>query len=64
MYNVIRLFSALLIILVITPQTEKENILIKKFHESGMFINYAEAKKVLKSITWCFTFIFFIIGLF
>lgn len=64
MFNFLRLFFALLIILLITPQTEKENIVLKKFHESGIFINYSEAKRVLKIITWFLIFLFLVIGLF
>lgn len=62
MFTLLRLISALFLILLITPQTNKENILLRKFHESGFFMNYNEAKSFLNIITWItISFFLFII---
>lgn len=58
MSNGIRLFFGLFVILLITPQTQKDNILLRLFHESGFFMNYTEAKNILQIMTW-FSMIFF-----
>nr|YP_009106218.1 hypothetical chloroplast RF47 [Binuclearia lauterbornii]AIT95063.1 hypothetical chloroplast RF47 [Binuclearia lauterbornii] len=63
MFNLIRLVFALLLIVLITPQTDKENIVLRKFHESGFFMNYNEAKHFLNRITWISIGFFLIITL-
>ena len=63
MFNLIRLVFALILIVLITPQTDKENIVLRKFHESGFFMNYNEAKKFLNRITWLSIGFFLIITL-
>nr|AYJ22365.1 hypothetical protein Ycf47 [Avrainvillea sp. HV04061] len=53
-----------IVLLVIVPQTSKENSLIITFNNSGLFKNYAEAKKNLLISTWITIFLFFIFKLF
>jgi protein translocase SecG subunit len=49
---------AVLVVLIILPQTPTENILLRKFHETGIFTNYSEAQSFLNRFTWCCIFIF------
>ena len=58
-----RFILALIIILLIAPQTQKENMLLTEFHESGFFANYAESKHFLNCLTWVTIFIFLAIHL-
>lgn len=58
-----RFILALIIILLIAPQTPKENFLLTEFYESGLFDNYAESKKFLVRLTWFTIFLFIIIHL-
>nr|YP_009330312.1 hypothetical protein [Lambia antarctica]ANN39067.1 hypothetical protein [Lambia antarctica] len=50
----------LLLLIILTPQTPKENTLLLDFNESGLFSTYSEAKNVLKIITYFTIFLFFI----
>ena len=56
MFQSIRLFLALFVILLLTPQTPTENALLRKFHESGIFTNYGEAKWFLNFFSDHFEF--------
>jgi hypothetical protein len=57
-----RIFISLLVIGLILPQTEFDNLLVRKFNETGFFANYAEAKSVLKWLTWGTIFFFLFIN--
>lgn len=57
-----RLLLAFLVILVILPQTEFDNLLLRRFNETGLFSNYAEAKSVLKWLTWALLFGFLLLN--
>jgi preprotein translocase subunit SecG len=57
-----RIFISLLVICLILPQTEFDNLLVRKFNETGLFANYAEAKSVLKWLTWGTIFLFLFIN--
>lgn len=59
-----RLLLAFLVILVILPQTEFDNLLLRRFNETGLFSNYAEAKSVLKWLTWTLLFLFLVLNWF
>lgn len=59
-----RIFISLLVICLILPQTEFDNLLVRKFNETGFFANYAEAKSVLKWLTWGCVFLFLLINYF
>jgi preprotein translocase subunit SecG len=63
MINTIRLILALIVLLLIAPQTQKSNIVLRVFHESGFFIDYGEAEWFLKTLTWLSIFSFLIISL-
>jgi hypothetical protein len=52
MLSFFHLIIGILIIILIVPQTPTENIVLRKFLETGFFVNYAEAKSVLNFITW------------
>lgn len=60
MLNLIQLIIAIFIIFLIVPQTPTENIVLRKFLETGLFTNYNEAKSVLNFITW-FLICFFLL---
>jgi len=55
-----RFILALITILLIAPQTQKENTLLIEFYESGLFSNYSETKHFLNWLTWITIFIFLI----
>lgn len=60
----LRLFFALLIIILIVPQTPYENIVLRILHETGFFSNYGETKFFLNFITWFSIIVFLILTLF
>ena len=64
MFYFFQLAISILIILIIVPQTPTENILLRKFHETGIFTNYNEAKSFLISFTWFSILVFLIITFF
>ncbi len=49
-----------LIIILIVPQTPTENVVLRKFLDSGLFTSYSEAKKILNLLTWGLIFSFLI----
>lgn len=53
-----RLLFSILLILLILPQTSFDNVVIRSFNETGLFSNYAEAKKVVTFATWACLFLF------
>lgn len=53
-----RLIFAILLILLILPQTSFDNVRVRSFNETGLFSNYAEAKKVVSVATWACLFLF------
>nr|YP_009105294.1 hypothetical chloroplast RF47 [Pedinomonas tuberculata]AIT93948.1 hypothetical chloroplast RF47 [Pedinomonas tuberculata] len=59
-----RVLIAILVIILILPQTEFDNLLVRKFNETGFFANYAEAKSVLKWLTWGMIFLFLTVNYF
>ena len=61
---ILRIFLALLLLLLLVPQTTKLNLLLRLFHESGFFGTYREAKNVLIRVTWGTIFLFFIVTYF
>jgi preprotein translocase subunit SecG len=63
MLNIIRLFIALFVLVLIAPQTQKSNIVLRIFHESGFFIDYGEAKWFLTILTWISISLFLILSL-
>lgn len=63
MLNIIQLVIALFVLVLIAPQTQKSNIVLRIFHESGFFIDYGEAKWFLTVLTWISIFIFLIFSL-
>lgn len=64
MLLIIRLFLSVFILLLIAPQTQKSNIILRVFHESGFFIDYGEAESFLKTLTWGSIFLFLILSVF
>lgn len=53
-----RLVFAILLILLILPQTSFDNVRVRRFNETGLFANYAEAKQVVTRATWACLFLF------
>jgi len=58
MIKIIQLLSGLLILLIVIPQTPTENIVLRKFNETGFFSNYKNAKKFVDILTWSLIVIF------
>ena len=58
MLNFFQFLTGILIIVLIVPQTPTENIVLRKFLETGFFTNYNEAKYFLKVTTWFLIFVF------
>jgi preprotein translocase subunit SecG len=52
MLQIIQTIIGLLIILLVVPQTPTENVVLRKFLDTGLFTNYSEAKYFLKISTW------------
>ena len=61
MLNFFQFFIAILLIVLIVPQTPTENIVLRKFLETGFFINYSEAKSFLETTTWFLISLFLIL---
>ena len=61
MLHGLQFIVGILIIILIVPQTPTENIVLRKFLETGWFTNYSEAKIFLKITTWCLIFLFLIL---
>jgi len=55
MFQLLKLFQILFgffLIIIIIPQTPTENVVLRKFSETGFFTNYNEAKTFLTRFTW------------
>jgi hypothetical protein len=63
MLSTIRLIIALFVLILIAPQTQKSNLVLRVFHESGFFVDYSEAKWFLNSLTWFAILIFLILSI-
>nr|YP_009105227.1 hypothetical chloroplast RF47 [Pseudochlorella signiensis]AIT93871.1 hypothetical chloroplast RF47 [Pseudochlorella signiensis] len=63
MLNIIQLTFAILVIVLIVPQTPTENALLRIFYETRVFpnSNYGQTKKFLNLLTWVCIFIFLIL---
>jgi preprotein translocase subunit SecG len=61
---ILRVFLALLLLLLLVPQTTKLNLLLRLFNESGFFSTYREAGRVLVRVTWSTIFLFLIVTYF
>ena len=64
MLNLPRLVFAIFVIVLITPQTPKANILLKALCSKPLAFSYQPAKQWLKKVTWSCIFIFLIIAFF
>ena len=61
MLKLIQLTSGVLILLIVITQTPTENIVLRKFNETGFFENYKNAKKFVDRLTWSLIFIFILL---
>jgi hypothetical protein len=61
MFKIIQNLLGLLIIILIVPQTPTENVVLRKFLDSGFFTTYNQAKKSLTLLTWSLIFMFLLI---
>ncbi len=52
MFKFLQVLTGFFLILIITPQTQTENIVLRKFVETGFFTSYGEAKSFVKNLTW------------
>ena len=62
MINLFRLIFAIFVIILIVPQTPKENIVLRALHSKRILANYGEEKRFLNSFTWFCISIFLIIA--
>ena len=58
MLNILQLINGILILFLIIPQTPTENIVLRKFNETGFFSNYKNAKQFVDILTWSLIVIF------
>ncbi len=61
MLNILQFVTGILLIILVVPQTQTDNIVLRKFLETGWFTNYSEAKSFLKITTWLLIFLFLIL---
>lgn len=61
MLHLIQLINGIIILFLIIPQTPTENIVLRKFNETGFFSNYRNAKTFVNTLTWLLIFLFIII---
>jgi hypothetical protein len=61
MLNIVRLTFAIFVILLIVPQTQTENVLLRIFYETRLFKNYGQTKKILNLLTWICILIFLVL---
>ena len=52
MLKTVQLVIGISLIILIVPQTPTENIVLRKFNETGLFASYNEAKNFLNNLTW------------
>ena len=52
MLNLLRLMFAIFVIVLIVPQTPKENIVLRALHFKRILANYGEEKRFLNNFTW------------
>lgn len=52
MLTFIRFSLTLALIILIVPQTNTENIMLRAFNNSNLFKSYGEAKHFLRWLTW------------
>ena len=64
MMNLFRLIFAIFIIVLIAPQTPKENIVLRALHSKRILANYGEEKRFLSKFTWFSILLFLLIGFF
>ncbi len=58
MINFFRLIAALWVIILLTPQTIKNNIILQALHSRRMLSNYGEEKRFLNGLSWFSIFFF------
>lgn len=61
MVQSLQILSAVLVIIILIPQTTKVNYLLRKFYESGAFRSYSEAKRFVTRLTWGSIGVFFVL---
>lgn len=61
MLHILQLMNGIIILFLIIPQTPTENIVLRKFNETGFFSSYRNAKLFVNSLTWFLIFLFIII---
>lgn len=64
MLNLLRLLFAIFVIILITPQTRKANLLLKVLCSEPFVFGYQPAKEWLNRVTWFCIITFLIIAFF
>jgi len=64
MLNLFRLIFAIFIIILLVPQTPKENIVLRALHSRRILENYGAEKRFLNNVTWVCVFTFLILSFF
>ena len=61
MLTFIRFILTLVLIVLIVPQTNTENIMLRAFNNSNLFKSYGEAKYFLRWLTWTLIAIYLLV---
>jgi preprotein translocase subunit SecG len=59
--TILQSLLAVLIILYLTPQTPKDNVMVKYMYETGWFTGFKEVKSVLQITNWVLVSLFLLI---
>ena len=59
-----RLFVSFLLITLILPQTNSDNVIVGRLNDTGLFVNYSEAKSMTFILTWILLLSFFLLHIF
>jgi preprotein translocase subunit SecG len=61
MVQSLQILSAVVVIIILIPQTTKVNYLLRKFYESGVFGSYGATKRFVTRLTWGSIGVFFVL---
>ena len=64
MLNLLRLLFAIFVIILLVPQTPKENIVLRALHSKRILENYGAEKRFVKNISWLCIFAFLTLAFF
>jgi len=62
MLQFLQILSSIFVIVLLIPQTNTVNFLLRRVYDSGVFAFYSEAKRFLQRLTWGSVVFFFVIS--